>query len=157
MAVLQTTMFGALEYQPEQLISLAAPLPGLPDTRWLLPVSQKVMAPFVFFQSLEEPSLCLLATPVRVVREDYLIQLSGEDRALLRLSTDGRESAGRESSELGAFAFVTVSEDEGATANLLAPLVIHLPANLAMQAIQPLGEEFLRYPLDIPISGVEGC
>ncbi len=157
MALLQTTMFGELEYQPEQLISLVAPLPGLLDTFWLLPVSQKVMAPFVFFQSLEEPDLCLLATPARVVQEDYRVQLSPEDRQLLGLAATPPESTERASSELGVFAFVSVSGDQVATANLLAPLVIHLPSNRAIQAIQPLDEHFLRYPLDLPVAGVDPC
>lgn len=157
MAVLETQMFGALEYEQHHLIAVASPLPGLPETQWLLPVSQKVMAPFVFFQSLEVPSLCLLATPARVIKADYRLELSPEDRALLRLPATAADPTERESSELGVFAFVSVSDNQVATANLLAPLVIHLPSNLALQSIQPLEEYYLRYPLDIPVAGVEPC
>ncbi len=152
-------MFGALDYEQHQLISLATALPGLPETRWLLPVSQKVMAPFVFFQSLEVPSLCLLATPARVVKADYRLELGPEERQLLGLAPHGSapNDGKLESSEVGAFAFVSVSTSQVATANLLAPLVIHLPRNVAIQAIQPLDESFLRYPLDIAVEGVDRC
>lgn len=154
MAVLETSLFGPLDYEPAQLIALAAPLPGLPNTRRLLPVSQRVMAPFVFFQSLEEPAVCLLAAPARVALEDFQPELSPEDRALLGLP---ESTLPYQSSELGVFTFVTVSDGQKATANLLAPLVIHLHQNLAIQAIQPIDESFLRYPLDIAVGGTGPC
>ncbi|MCW5962618.1 MAG: flagellar assembly protein FliW [Bryobacterales bacterium] len=154
MAVLETKLFGSLEYQPDQLITLAAPMPGLPGIRKLLPVSQRVIAPFVFFQSLEEPAVCLLAAPAKVAQEGFRLELNPEDKALLGLP---EPSLPDESSELGVFTFVSVTDSEMATANLLAPLVIHLTRNLAVQAIQPFDESLLRFPLDIAVAEAEPC
>jgi len=169
MAVLESTMFGALEYEPSQLIVLTAPLRGLPGTSRLLPVSQQVIAPFVFFQSVENAKVCLLATPVRVVKEDFQTELSAEDRQMLRLTSTGEPDTGGNSGgrpikshagpppDLGIFAFVSVAEDQKVTANLLAPLVIHFAENLAVQAIQPLDESFLRFPMNIVAAGGSPC
>ena len=154
MPVLDSKTFGSLEYEPNQLIRLVAPLPGLPETHWLLPVSQKVIAPFVFFQSLEMPERCLLATPARVVKEDYRLDLAPEDRDLLGIPCESNVPM---QDHLGVFAFVSVTQDQLATANLLAPLVIHLAENRALQAIQPLDESFLRFPLDLLVEEPPAC
>jgi flagellar assembly factor FliW len=154
MAVVETIMFGPLEYEPQQRIALVTPLPGLPETQWLLPVSQQVMAPFVFFQSLDSPALCLLAAPARVVKQDYTPVLSEEEHSLLRLAP---ETDLFRSGAVGIFALVTVSPEQMVTANLLAPLIINLERNLAMQVIQPLEESFLRYPLKADVAGPASC
>lgn len=154
MPTVQTSLFGPLDYEPSQLISLAVPLPGLPDTKLLLPVSQSVLEPFVFFQSIDHPHLCLLAAPARVVKRDYQVGISGEERELLRLAPGVEPGAGQET---GVFAFVNAAGDRGASANLLAPLVIHFGANLALQSIQSLDEDFLRYPVPVCVSGGGLC
>lgn len=154
MPTLQTSLFGLLDYELSQLISLAAPLPGLPDTRLLLPVSQRVLEPFVFFQSVDCPDLCLLAAPARVVKQDYRVMVSGEERDLLHLPPETEPGSG---DETGVFAFVNTSGDRAASANLLAPLVIHFRENLALQSIQSLEETYLRYPVPAGVRGGGTC
>jgi flagellar assembly factor FliW len=154
MAVVETSLFGPLEYEPEQRIALVAPLPGLPETRWLLPVSQQVMAPFVFFQSLDDADLCLLAAPARVVKADFELVLTANEQMVLRFA-EGTDLAANP--DVGVFAFVSVSSQQVATANLLAPLVVNLAQNLATQVIQPLDESFLRYPVQADVAGPPPC
>lgn len=154
MPFVDTKLFGRLTYDAEQVIHLRSGLPGLPHTGELLPVSQASIEPFVFFQSIHDPNLSLLAVPLAVAKNDFQLHLSAEARAEIGLT--GGEAENDEGS-LGAFALVSVTENRVPTANLLAPLVIRFPSNLAVQAIQPLEPSYLRYPIEKPGVGGDAC
>jgi flagellar assembly factor FliW len=154
MLTLQSKLFGPLQYDASQVIRLAAPLPGLPQLRFLLPVSQPMLEPFVFFQSVDFPDLCLLASPARIIKQDFEMVISNEERGLLRLPSNVTPGVG---STTGIFAFVSAADDRAASANLLAPLVVHFRENLALQSIQPSPEDYLRYPVPISVGGLDAC
>jgi flagellar assembly factor FliW len=151
MPSVETKLFGLLHYDESHLIRVRSGLPGLDHTRELLPVSQTTIEPFLFLQSIEEPDLVLLAVPLAVAKQDFELFLTEEQRKEI----DYEGPAGkvpRNSPELGAFAFVTVGEDRVPTANLLAPLVICFRNNLAVQALQPVEESYLRYPIEATVA-----
>src|SRR5690606_24246007 len=127
---------------------------GLAHSNRLLPVSQETIEPFLFFQSIEDPALTLLAVPLNVAKADFELHLSAEDR----LEIDyGAGEINVNGMTLGAFALVSVGDDRIPTANLLAPLVISFRNNLAVQAIQPVDESYLRYPIEATVAMGESC
>jgi flagellar assembly factor FliW len=98
-------------------------------------------APLVHLQSLETGDLCFLALPVRSIDPEYETALVSEDREVLEL-----RGAGSATLEL---ALLSAGRDGSLSANLLAPVVIHLAARRAVQAVRfdtryshqhPLGE-----------------
>ena len=136
------------------MIQLRSGLPGLAHSNRLLPVSQETIEPFLFFQSVEDPALTLLAVPLNVAKADFELHLSAEDR----LEIDyGAGEVNANGVALGAFALVSVGDDRIPTANLLAPLVISFRNNLAVQAIQPVDESYLRYPIEASVAMGESC
>jgi flagellar assembly factor FliW len=156
MPSIDTRLFGALNYEDSHLIRVRSGLPGLAHSRDLLPVSQTAIEPFLFLQSIEDPDLVLLAVPLAVAHRDFELHLNEEQRAEIEYGGEpGRVPPGV--TDLGAFALVTVGEDRIPTANLLAPLVICFRNNLAVQALQPVDESYLRYPLDATVAREAPC
>lgn len=151
MPSIDTKLFGVLTYEEDQVIHLRSGLPGLPESGELLPVSQTTIEPFLFFQAIGDPSLALLAAPVAVVKKDFPLHLSQDQRQEIDWGT-GSGRVARDETEVGAFALVSVGEDRVPTANLLAPLVICFRNNLAVQAIQPVEESYLRYPIEASVA-----
>jgi flagellar assembly factor FliW len=71
--------------------------------------------------------------PVAALVEDYSLCASTEDLAALELSSYPPPG---DQPDLLCLAILTVSEERSLTANLLAPVVINLAANLAVQAVR---------------------
>lgn len=154
MPSVETNLFGPLGFEEDQVIQLRAGLPGLPNSNRLLPVSQPAIEPFLFFQSIDDPALTLLAVPLSVAKNDFELHLSPEDRLEIDF---GCGEINRSGAELGVFALVSVGDDRVPTANLLAPLVICFRNHLAVQAIQPVDESYLRYPIEATVAREEPC
>lgn len=154
MPSVETKLFGLLTFEEDQMIQLRSGLPGLAHSNRLLPVSQETIEPFLFFQSVEDPALTLLAVPLSVAKADFQLHLSAEDRLEIDYGSGEINANGV---ALGAFALVSVGDDRIPTANLLAPLVISFRNNLAVQAIQPVDESYLRYPIEATVAMGESC
>lgn len=149
MPSVETKLFGLLTFEENQVIQLRSGLPGLAHTNRLLPVSQETIEPFLFFQSIEDPALTLLAVPLAVAKSDFELHLSPEHRQEIDF---GAGAITRSGIDLGVFVLVSVGDDRVPTANLLAPLVISFRNNLAVQAIQPVEESYLRYPIQATVA-----
>lgn len=154
MPSVDTKLFGPLSFEEDQVIHLRSGLPGLAHSSRLLPVSQQTIEPFLFFQSIEDPALTLLAVPLAVAKSDFELHLSVEDRREIEF---GAGEIHRSEAEIGAFVLVSVGDDRVPTANLLAPLVISFRNQLAVQAIQPVDESYLRYPIEATVAREEPC
>lgn len=144
MAEIESKYFGRLSYDPEAVIEFPAGLPGFEDQRRFLLIEQPVNRPLVFVQSLDQPELCFVSIPARVVAQDYGVRLSAEECALLGVApgTEARAGGG-----LLCLAIVAIEEDGGVTANLRAPLVIHSEGRRAVQAIPEECPYSHRHPL----------
>ncbi|MCZ2156957.1 MAG: flagellar assembly protein FliW [Bryobacterales bacterium] len=154
MSKVDSKLFGLLSFEDDQIIHVRAGLPGLRHTTRLLPVSQRDIEPFLFFQSVDDPSLALLAVPLGVAKSDFKLYLSAEDRREIEF---GGTEVIQNRTDIGAFALVSVGEDRTPTANLLAPIVISFRNNRAVQAIQQLPESYLRYPIEATVAREAPC
>jgi flagellar assembly factor FliW len=120
-----TSAFGELEYAESSTLLFPRGLPGFEGCRRFVLVQERAQAPLVHLQSLENPELCFLAAPVHTIVAGYRLKLREEDR-LLAPEQDPRL----------VLALLAPAEGGGWSANLLAPVVIHLPTRIAVQAVR---------------------
>jgi flagellar assembly factor FliW len=123
-----TEQFGVIEYAEESTISFPRGLPGFEQCRQFVMLDAPGLAPLVHLQSLEIPGLCFLALPVRSIDGDYQTALTAEDCEVLGLDTGERSTLD--------LAMLAVAADGRLTANLMAPIVIHLSNGHAVQAVR---------------------
>lgn len=142
--IVNTTQFGPLAVQESSEIDFAEGLPGFEQCRRFVPVQHANSPGLIFLQSLEQPRLCFIAVPVRTLWPDYELVLSAEDREQLGLDAAPAPVGGQDVAVLAIVSFV---EGEEPTANLLAPVVIHVPKRRAVQAVRTDGRYQAREPL----------
>jgi flagellar assembly factor FliW len=129
MPLAQTEQFGPLDYSDGAALSFPRGLPGFEQNRRFLLIKQPDLAPLVHLQSLESAALCFLAIPVAVIEPAYQPQLSLEDTEVLGL--DALDSA-----HALFLALLAVAGNGNVTANLLAPIVVNVATQTAVQAVR---------------------
>jgi flagellar assembly factor FliW len=127
----ETKYWGQLDYTEDSVIDFPAGIPGFEQEQRFILVEQQALDPLVFLQSLGTPALCFLALHVRVVCPDYRFRMSCEDLEVLGLSGTRQPPIGP---DLACLTLIHI-EEQDITANLLAPIVIHIPARRGAQAI----------------------
>ena len=145
MANCESKYWGPLDYCEDSVIDFPAGIPGFEQERHFVLIEQRALDPLVFLQSLATPTLCFPAVHVRAVRPDYQLRISAEELDLVRLPGGRQPLIGR---ELTCLALVHIAPDE-MTANLLAPIVINVPARRAVQAILVGTEYSHRHRIDL--------
>ena len=142
MSIAHSDQFGDLEYNDEALLQFPRGLPGFEQCRFFVLIQQPQHAPLVHLQSLENAGLCFLAVPARQVDPDYGLQLHQDDLDLI--------PAGDPTLEL---VLLSAASDGQVTANLLAPIVIHLPTRVAVQSVR----NDQKYSHQHPVGEVASC
>jgi flagellar assembly factor FliW len=133
---LDTTRFGSVEMQPDDLIHFPSGLMGMEYARhWVLLADAENEA-LGWLQSTSQPELALAVVSPRRFVPDYQVRVSRGELTPLELS---------EVKEAQVLAVVG-KNDRGITMNLKAPLVINLERRLGRQVITN-GEQPLQYPL----------
>lgn len=135
--------FGPIPVDDASTIRFPEGLPGFEERRLFLPLQNPHQSGLIFLQSLECAELCFLAMPVQVLRPDYEILLTPEDRQTLGLS----EEAPVMGRNVLALAILSPEEGEETTVNLRSPVVIHMRTRVAVQAIRPDEVYQVREPL----------
>jgi flagellar assembly factor FliW len=105
-------------------------LPGFETSKQFVLRPQPSFSPFASLQSTDSADLCFLVVPVSALLADYSLWVAPED--LYTLGLDGSEAL----TELECLAILTVPGEGPITANLLAPVVVNLPRNIAVQAVR---------------------
>ncbi len=108
-------------------------LPGFETATRFRIKEQASFAPVVFLTALDVEDLCFLVLPVERIDPDYSLAVNAED--LRTLSLDGSRQPSL-SGDVLCLVILTAPEQGPLTANLLAPIVINLPARLAVQAVR---------------------
>ncbi|KAA8997984.1 flagellar assembly protein FliW [Paenibacillus spiritus] len=122
----ETTAWGTLEIEEEQLLSLPKSLPGFDDiTNFaLLPAEQE---PFYYLQSLDNADLCFLLQNPFYFFPDYQFNLPDDEAEELEIT----DQTGVE-----VYCITTVrSSIKESTANLLAPLVVNPAKRVGKQVV----------------------
>lgn len=131
MAELETTNFGRISFLPESVFEFPNGLPGFEERQRFVPVQNPQTAPILFLQSIESPSLCFTTLPVLVVDPEYRLEVMEEDLEVLGFPAGHELRIGE---DVLCLAVLSLRE-RGASANLLAPLVINLKNHQAVQAV----------------------
>ncbi|SFF38612.1 flagellar assembly factor FliW [Paenibacillus algorifonticola] len=136
--IIETTRFGSLEYETEQVITFISGIPGFKQFQRYTIVSIEE-SPFQYLQSVEEGSLAfIIVSPFDFINE-YEFELSEQIKDELRI-----ESA----ESLQIYSIVRVTEDlASATINLAAPIIINTACNYAVQYILSNDHYSVQYPL----------
>jgi flagellar assembly factor FliW len=136
----RTKHFALISYEDGAVITFPRGLPAFEHLKRFILLEQSATAPIVFLQSIDDADVCLPAAPLPAICPDYRLDLSVEDWTAL-------EATPGEFADLACLAVVTIPETGPATANLLAPLVIHLARRRAVQAVRSDTEYSHRHPV----------
>lgn len=129
---LRTKFFGEIECSADEHLEFPQGLPGFEQHRQFVLLDQPATRPLVFLQSVEEQDLCFAALPLQKIAPECQIHLTPEEAAQLDAPVSDQELLAQQFLQL---AFVSLNEG-GPTANLLAPVVIHVATRRGMQLIQ---------------------
>jgi flagellar assembly factor FliW len=132
MPQLETKHFGRVSYEAGAELTFPCGLPGFENQRRFLALRFAQSDPLVYIQSMEDPALCFLTVPVLVVDKNYRLRLKPEDLETIGFAAETQPRIG---SDVLCLAVLSVREDADPTANLLAPLVIHLTSHRGVQAL----------------------
>ncbi len=124
---LATSRFGEVNYTTNEVITVKEGITGLENyTRYLIlrPPESK---PFLWLQSLDDPSIALPVIPVNLLIPDYKLDLTAELKAELQLTENERP-------EVYCLVYLEKKLPE-TTVNLLTPILVNPTKKLARQLI----------------------
>ena len=150
MPQLQTKYFGTVSCDQNELFQFPLGLPAFEQEKSFAPLDLPGTAPLLFLQSITRPDLCFLCFPVLVVDPHYQLSVSAEDLATLDLNTARQPEIGE---EVLVLALLSIQENQPATANLMAPVVVNPKTRRALQAIR--GDTVYSHQYRIPNVGSE--
>jgi flagellar assembly factor FliW len=137
----------------ELVLNFPLGLPGFETSRTFVLRAQPSFAPVACLQSIDSPDLCFLVVPIGALVADYSLCASPDDLRTLGLNEDCQPNA---QPGVVCLAILTVPQDGSLTANLLAPVVINMASNIAVQAVRADSVYSHRHPITAlqPSSGV---
>jgi flagellar assembly factor FliW len=128
MPKLDTRQFGTIDFADESVLDFPCGMPAFEQhTRFLL-IEKDSFAPFLFLQSVIDGQVSFLVLPVAQIDPAYQSTLEPEDLELL--------GVGDTLDPLVTLAVVTLVPGGTPTANLVAPILIHMEHRKGVQSIQ---------------------
>jgi flagellar assembly factor FliW len=143
MSFVETRYFGPIPFTEDSLIRTPQGIPGFASETGFLLVQLPGQYPLVYLQSIQSPDLCFPALPVRVADAAYELEISDEDSGVL--GTSNRPAIGR---DVLCLALLAAEENDSATANLMAPLVVSLPSRIGVQCLNSAGNYPCRHRME---------
>jgi flagellar assembly factor FliW len=141
---IESSRFGQLEVDPKSVLEFPEGLIGLAGSRYAV-IADDPEAPFLWLQSLDDPSLALPVTNPHRFFADFTVEVVDEDAERLGLGA---------SSSMDVYVTVRAAPaPEDFTANLKAPILVR--AGQAWQVINQAPGCELRVPL-FPGRGADG-
>ena len=128
---IQTRKFGNIEIDETKIIVMPEGLPGFPGFERFVLLEDEKIAPFSWFQSVEEPDIALVIMNPLLFKSDYKVDGLSEF-----IVTRGWEKTAEE--DVLIYVVVNISKGEKEdkiTANLMGPLVINSKNNEAVQVV----------------------
>jgi flagellar assembly factor FliW len=138
--VIDSQVFGKIEYSEEELIVFEKPILGFDKDIKYLHVQQEDSVPFSWLQSVISPELAFMIIDPFLIFNDYSFKISDEDQKAIELEKP---------EDALVFVIVSIPADnpKGITANLLAPIVINIKNNKAAQIILKSEKYSTKMPL----------
>jgi len=139
---ISTRKFGEIEIDETKILTMPEGLPGFPGFERFVLLEDKVSAPFIWFQSIEEPNLSLVLINPFLFKPDYIFDLQEAIQVRSWKKVDEKE--------LVIYVVVNISggkKDKEITANLMGPLVINSKNNEVIQLV--LSDSDYSYQYDV--------
>ncbi|MCK5541272.1 MAG: flagellar assembly protein FliW [Desulfobacterales bacterium] len=137
---IMTRQFGEIEIDETKIINVPAGIPGFQDKKRYSMLQKEEAAPFLFFQSVDDPNLSFVILDPKSVMPDYLVEAKDINTVV---------SWDCDNDEISLFVIVTIpnGDPESATANFLAPLVINTKRKEGLQLILQNTTYSCQHPL----------
>ena len=137
--LIQTSRFGEIEVEENQIISLPSGLVGFSEDRRFVIREDDAAAPFLWLQSVDNNGLAFVMIEPHVSVSNYELELTQEH--LNKLDAKNIE-------ELKVFVLVTMAKEmKDVTINLQGPLLFNPEKRLGLQFIIPDGKYSTRHLL----------
>jgi len=125
---INTSKFGEIEVNKESIFNFVSPIIGFKDLKEYALVDYKPDSPFKWLQSMEDMDLAFPITLCSFFGIDYQFDIPDEEANQLEI-TSGDDIF------VCNIANIPSSNPQGATINMLAPIVINIVNKKAMQII----------------------
>ena len=137
---IMTRQFGEIDIDETKIINVPAGIPGFQDKKRYSILQKEEAAPFLFFQSIDDPNLSFVILDPSSVMPDYSVEEKDINKVV---------SWDFEKDEISLFVIVTIPNEvpENATANFLAPLVINTKRKEGLQLILQNTTYSCQHPL----------
>lgn len=135
----QTSRFGQVEIQESDVLTFPEGILGFTNLRQFVLLEDPMDEIFVWLQSTEHSEIAFPVLEPEFFIQNYKFALSKNDLEALGLKAQEK---------LRAFAVITIPEDpRQMTANLKAPIVIHIPTRKARQCVLQDNNLAIREPI----------
>lgn len=137
--LIQSTRLGEIEVSQQQIIKFPYGLPGFAEEKEFALIAVKDDNPFYFLQSLQEPNLTFITVDPFMFFTDYEFEIRDEIAG---------EFGFDKADALQIMNIVNVPDNpEEMTANLLAPVIINLQSQKAIQFVLEKSQYKTRHRL----------
>lgn len=127
----------------QSIVTFPEGLPGFEDAKRFVILRPHGLEPLLLFQDMENARISLPVIPVQALQRNYRLEVSEEDRKLLRLS----EAPVIGKNILCLAVLVLPGQNHPAVCNLFAPIVVNAATRMAKQVLQLESD----YPTAFPI------
>jgi len=135
----KTKYFGMLEVEEKEVLKIPNGILGFPEDRDFCLVDSGDETFIIWLQSLNHVDMVLPLLEPKLFKPDYTVKLSPSECAKLELESVHAAAV---------FAILTIPECiESMSANLKAPLLIHLKKRIGMQVILQDSHGSIEYPM----------
>lgn len=137
---IETKKFGKVEVNPNAVFDFVMPIIGFNDLKKYTIIDYKQDSPFKWLQSMEDMDLAFPITLCSFFNIDYQFDIPDEE-------ADKLEIKNVDDIFVCNIANIPMSNPQGATINMLAPIVINLSNKKAMQLVLKNTDFQVRYKL----------
>jgi flagellar assembly factor FliW len=135
----QTSRFGQLEIQDTDVLFFPEGLLGFSELRYFVLLEDPQDEIFVWLQSTETPNIAFPVLEPEFFIPNYKLTLAKNDLEAMGLKTQEK---------LRSFSIITIPEDAKLmTANLKAPIVIHITSRVSRQCVLQDNSLQIREPI----------
>ncbi|MGZ3697398.1 MAG: flagellar assembly protein FliW [Bdellovibrionota bacterium] len=137
--IIETGRFGQITVGDDEIIQIPQGVMGFPDLKKFCLVDPGDDTLILWLQSLDHPEIAFPVLEPKVFKLDYTARLSAAELRELKLENINQSAV---------FSILTIPEDITAmSANLKAPLVINLKAQIARQVVLQENEYSIKHPM----------
>lgn len=136
----ETSKFGVIDVNPDAVFEFISPIIGFNSHKKFTIVDYKPDSPFKWLQSLDDGDLAFPVTLCSFFNIDYQFDIPDEEAEALEITT---------ADDVFVCNIVNIpsSNPQGATVNMLAPLIFNLNTKKAMQLVLKSKEFEVRHKL----------